>query len=122
MSLSPSISPSVEVRDSRLGAILYDRVLWLSERRGMAARRQRLLASARGAVLEIGAGTGLNLRHYPVGLERLVLLEPAQRMAQRIDVTHAPAGVPTTVECAPAELLPFPDASFDTVVSTLVLC
>jgi SAM-dependent methyltransferase len=73
-------------------------------------------------VLEIGAGTGLNLKHYPADLERLVLAEPGARMAERIDLGRAPDGVDTTLVRAPAEDLPFPDGSFDTVVSTLVLC
>jgi ubiquinone/menaquinone biosynthesis C-methylase UbiE len=88
----------------------------------MARRRCDLLADARGAVLEIGAGTGLNLRHYPAGLEQLVLAEPGARMGARIDLGRAPAGVPARLVQAPAEALPFADASFDTVVSTLVLC
>jgi len=105
-----------------MGAILYNPFVWFGERRGMAARRRELLAEARGAVLEIGAGTGLNLRHYPTGLDQLVLAEPGARMGSHIDLARAPAGVPTRLEPAPAEELPFADSSFDTVVSTLVLC
>jgi SAM-dependent methyltransferase len=114
--------PSVEVIESRTGATLYNPVLWFGEKLGMAARRRTLLVEARGAVLEIGAGTGLNLPHYPTGLEQLVLAEPGARMGERIDLDRGPAGVPTRVERAPAEELPFEDGSFDTVVSTLVLC
>lgn len=112
----------VEVAESRFTAALYNHFLWLGERLGMARRRQQLLAGARGAVLEIGAGTGLNLRRYPQGLEELVLVEPAEPMAKRIDLSRAPDGVPARVVSAPAERLPFDDDSFDTVVSTLVLC
>ena len=50
---------------ARVGALLYDPFLALGERLGMAAHRRALLAGARGRVLEVGAGTGLNLRHYP---------------------------------------------------------
>lgn len=118
------ISPKqpVEVIESRLTAALYDPFLWLGERLGMAARRRELLADAHGAVLEIGAGTGRNLPHYPAGLEQLVLAEPGARMADRIDLDRAPGGVAARLERAPAEELPFADESFDTVVSTLVLC
>jgi SAM-dependent methyltransferase len=122
MSTSTAPSPSIEVAESRFTAALYNPFLWLSERLGMAARRRQLLAEVRGAVLEIGAGTGLNLRHYPVGLEELVLVEPGAPMADRIDLSRAPDGVPTRLVRAPAEQLPFADGSFDTVVSTLVLC
>jgi SAM-dependent methyltransferase len=112
----------VEVVDSRFSAAIYDPVLWLGERLGMAARRRELLAGARGAVLEIGAGTGRNLRHYPAGLDQLVLTEPCAAMANRIDLGRGPDGVEARLERAPAEELPFADGSFDTVVSTLVLC
>jgi SAM-dependent methyltransferase len=115
-------NPPVEVAESRFTAALYDPFMWLAERRGMAARRRELLAGARGAVLEIGAGTGLNLRHYPAGLEELVLVEPGEPMAERIDLSRAPDGVRARVVRAPAEDLPFAAGTFDTVVSTLVLC
>lgn len=114
--------PPVEVVDSRVGAALYNPFTWAGEKLGMARRRRELLADARGAVLEIGAGTGHNLRHYPSGLEELVLLEPGARIGGHIDLDRAPAGVPVRLEQAPAEYLPFDDDSFDTVVSTLVLC
>lgn len=118
---SPSRQP-VEVADSRLGAILYDPFLWLGERMGMAALRRELLGDAGGAVLEIGAGTGLNLPHYPDRLDELVLAEPGAKMGGHIDLGRAPDGVAPRLVQAPAEELPFADDSFDTVVSTLVLC
>ncbi|MGN6814949.1 MAG: class I SAM-dependent methyltransferase [Solirubrobacterales bacterium] len=122
MTTSTASNPSVEVAESRFTAALYEPFLWLGERLGMAARRRELLAEARGSVLEIGAGTGLNLRHYPAGLEELVLAEPGEPMADRIDLSRAPDGVPTKLVRAPAEQLPFAEETFDTVVSTLVLC
>lgn len=120
MSVAPN--PPVEVTESRFTAALYDPFLWLGERLGMAALRRELLAEARGSVLEIGAGTGLNLRHYPAGLEELVLAEPGEPMADRIELARAPEGVPSRIVRATAEELPFADGTFDTVVSTLVLC
>jgi SAM-dependent methyltransferase len=105
-----------------LQAGLYDPFLALAERRGMAARRGALLEWARGRVLEIGAGTGLNLAHYPADVDELVLSEPEPRMRARLERRVARSGRAATVIGAPAETLPFPDGAFDTIVSTLVLC
>jgi SAM-dependent methyltransferase len=105
----------------RLGAALYEPFLAEGERRVMGRLRTQLLASARGDVLEIGAGTGLNLAHYPSGLPRLVLTEPVTPMADRLGRRAGDHRGAAVVE-APAERLPFENASFDTVVSTLVLC
>jgi ubiquinone/menaquinone biosynthesis C-methylase UbiE len=87
----------------------------------MRDQRRALLARAEGAVLEIGAGTGLNLPHYPAGLE-LVLSEPEPAMRAALARRVARAGRPARVVAAPAEALPFADGTFDTVVSTMVLC
>ena len=107
---------------AHLGARIYDPFLALGERRGMAARRAELLAQASGRVLELGAGTGLNLAHYTDAVDELVLSEPDAAMGRRLGRRVARAGSAAVVVAAPAERLPFDDASFDTVVSTLVLC
>jgi ubiquinone/menaquinone biosynthesis C-methylase UbiE len=106
----------------RFSARIYDPFVWLGERRGMAQRRRELLAAARGRVLEVGAGTGLNVPHYPAGLDELVLSEPVASMARRLERRVAKRAEQPRVVVAPAERLPFPDDTFDTVVSTLVLC
>jgi len=120
---APASEAPIEVADSKFGAAIYEPFLWLGERLGMADRRARLLSRAEGRVLEIGAGTGLNLRHYPpTGIEELVLAEPATAMAAKIDLSRCGTEAPVSVVNAPAERLPFPADSFDTVVSTMVLC
>ncbi|EXG81413.1 class I SAM-dependent methyltransferase [Cryptosporangium arvum] len=154
----------------RLFAAIYEPFLALGERRGMAARRRDLLAGAVGSVLEIGAGTGLNLPHYPAAVTGLTVSEPNAAMravlrrrlsadavsrrgggtsavsrrgggtsavsrrgdgtgavSRRRDgtgaVLHRQVGVDAIqISPAAAEALPFPDGTFDTVVSTLVLC
>lgn len=115
-------SPTAEVRGSRFTAAVYDPFLWWGEMLGMRARRRRLLSAARGRVLEIGAGTGLNLRHYPDGIEELVLLEPYEPMTDRLERRRSKSGRAARIVIAPAEALPFEDGTFDTVVSTMVLC
>ena len=107
---------------SWLVAASYDSFLAVGELRGMRRRRRRLLRAARGRVLEIGAGTGLNLAHYPDGLEELVLSEPVEPMARRLESRLRRSGVRGRVLRAGAEALPLADDSVDTVVSTLVLC
>lgn len=106
----------------RAFAALYDRNFKAAEEAGLRQMRRELLAEAEGRVLELGAGTGLNLDLYPEGVEDLVMLEPDPHMAKRLRA--AAAGSPRTVSVseAPAERLPFEDSSFDTVVSTLVFC
>jgi ubiquinone/menaquinone biosynthesis C-methylase UbiE len=103
-------------------AWLYDPFLALAERRGMAALRLELLSAARGRVLEVGAGTGRNLAAYPARLEQLVLSEPDPGMRARLRRRVERGGQPTSVVAAGAEALPFADGSYDTVVSTMVLC
>ena len=72
---------TVEVVGSRFTAGVYDPFLWLGERLGMQSRRRHLLSAARGRVLEIGAGTGLNVNHYPDATDELILTEPFAPMA-----------------------------------------
>jgi len=107
---------------SRTVAAIYDPFLALGERRGMWERRRRLLRQARGRVLEIGAGTGLNLAHYPGDLDELLLSEPLDPMARRLESRLRRSGVRGTVLRAGAEALPAATDSIDTVVSTMVLC
>ena len=103
-------------------AAVYDRTNRRTERVYLAAHRRALLAEARGAVLELGAGTGANLPHYPPAVTRLVLAEPDPAMRRRLAGRLPDAGFPIELVDAAAERLPFPDAAFDTVVATLVLC
>ena len=106
----------------RILALTYDPFLWLGEIAGMRGRRSTLLAGACGRVVEIGAGTGLNVDHYPDEVAELVLVEPEQAMRRRLARRLQRHARVAEIVDAPAERLPLPDASVDTVVSTLVLC
>jgi len=106
----------------RAFAALYDRGLRATEEAGLRRMRAELLSGAHGRVLEIGAGTGVNLDLYPGDVEELVLTEPDPHMARRLRAKLAESGRRAEVAEAPAERLPFEDGSFDTAVGTLVLC
>lgn len=84
----------------------------------MRELRRSVLTAAEGDVLELGAGADLNIDAYPPSIRSATLTEPEPPMVQRLRQLDDRRNVVT----AAAESLPFADASFDTVVSTLVLC
>jgi ubiquinone/menaquinone biosynthesis C-methylase UbiE len=99
----------------------YDRMTRKGEEAGLGAMREGLLSDAEGRVLEIGGGTGSNLRYYGES-DSLIVTEPQPAMLRRLQDKVREQASGAEVVQAPAEDLPFEDASFDTVVSTLVLC
>lgn len=103
-------------------ALLYDRIMDATEQNGLGALRHTLLADLQGEVVEIGAGTGVNLAHYGDRVSSLTLVEPEGPMARRLRERVEASGRDATVLQAPAEALPLPDDSADVVVCTLVLC
>src|SRR5438046_1492100 len=84
--------------------------------------RKEVLATARSRVLEIGFGTGLNAAYYPREVEHVVALDtnPGVERLARKRIETAP--VPIEFHLGSGEHLPFEDGTFDTVVTTLVLC
>jgi ubiquinone/menaquinone biosynthesis C-methylase UbiE len=102
-------------------AAVYDAVMWPFERAAVGAWRRRLAAAARGRVLEIGSGTGAQLRWYAPGTE-VTALEPDDGMRARLSARAQRARVPVTVAGGRGEDLPFASASFDTAVSAFALC
>ena len=107
---------------TRFFALTYDRQMAGTEKAGLRAFREALLAGAKGHVIEIGGGTGANLPCYGPAVESLTITEPELPMLRRLERTvreHRPAA---KVLRAPAEDLPFDDHTFDVAVSTLVLC
>jgi ubiquinone/menaquinone biosynthesis C-methylase UbiE len=102
-------------------AAFYDAVMWPFERAAVGGWRRRLAARARGRVLEIGSGTGAQLRWYAPGAE-VTALEPDAGMRARMERRAADALARVRVVGGHAEELPFTDASFDAVVSAFALC
>jgi len=103
-------------------ASLYDRIMSRAERACLGQWRQELLFPLRGRVLEIGAGTGINLAYYPPSVTSLILAEPDRNMRRRLAGRLLDQTRRVEVIAATAEQLPFPDNSFDAIVSTLVYC
>jgi ubiquinone/menaquinone biosynthesis C-methylase UbiE len=106
----------------RMFSAVYDRGFKATEEAGLREMRRELLAQARGRVLELGAGTGLNLELYPEAVEDLTLTEPDPHMTKQLRERLASSERKAELIETGAERLPFPDDSFDTAVVTLVLC
>lgn len=102
-------------------AARYDRAMEPLERGVLAGSREWIGERAHGRVLEVAVGTGRSLEFYAPGIELTgvdlspAMLRRARRRARELDLTP-------TFKVADAEQLPFPDASFDTVVCALGLC
>ncbi len=116
------------MRDSTVGtawrrvfAALYDAAFILAERRGLRDLRATLIGEATGRVVELGAGTGLNLEHYSPSVSSLLLTEPDPFMVARLRKRVGSASN-VVVTQSPAEEIPCADSSVDAVVCTLVLC
>jgi ubiquinone/menaquinone biosynthesis C-methylase UbiE len=99
----------------------YDRIISWAEKPLFGGGREWVCSRARGEVLEIAVGTGRNLPFYPEDV-RLTGIELSPKM---LDIAHRRArelGREADLRAGDAQDLPFPDASFDTVVATLALC
>ena len=87
-----------------------------------SAARKRLLSNAKGRVLEIGFGTGLNLPHYPEQVERIVTIDPNAGMNGRAIKRINESPIPVEHQVLSGESLPLDSGSFDVAVSTWTLC
>lgn len=103
-------------------ARLYPKIIKSSEDKWLRELRAQLLAGASGDLVEIGAGTGLNLPHYGPAVTSVTLTEMSEHMIETLTKEVARHRPDAKVLQAPAERLPLPDASADVVVCTLVLC
>ena len=102
-------------------ARVYTRVAEISERRGAAGHRRKLLAGLRGRVIEVGAGSGANFRHYPASVAEVLAVEPEPYLRERAQ--HAAKDATVTVSVARGDADGLPDGeSFDAGVVALVLC
>jgi ubiquinone/menaquinone biosynthesis C-methylase UbiE len=119
------LSPQTETERVReifdASAAQYDKGMAFTEKLFFGDGRAWACSQARGQVLEIAIGTGLNLPFYPADVEITgidvspAMLEVACRRAQSL-------GRRVELVIGDAQALPFPDQRFDTVVSTIALC
>ena len=103
-------------------AAIYDRMMASAERSFMKGVREEIAGGASGRVLELGAGTGANFAYYGLDADEIFAIEPDPYMLDRARPRADEAPRPIDLRQAPAEEIPFEDASFDTIVSTLVMC
>lgn len=99
----------------------YDLLTSGLERRFLARHRPWVAERVRGRTLEVGIGTGANLPHYPPGLE-LVGVERSPAMLEQARARASEHGLQVELVLGDAAALDLPDASFDSVVATFVLC
>jgi ubiquinone/menaquinone biosynthesis C-methylase UbiE len=88
----------------------------------LVAYRKRAIGAARGVVIEVGVGTGLNLPLYGPAVSCVVALDPSSELLRLANKRISDALVSVSLLQASAEQLPFADAAFDTVVMTWTLC
>ncbi|QTM98765.1 methyltransferase domain-containing protein [Sediminibacillus dalangtanensis] len=101
---------------------VYDFFMKPLEKHRFKDIRSNLIAKAKGRVLEIGSGSGINLPHYQHCVEQVTAIDPNEQMLQRSAKFVRQGKVQVQLIKAEAEKLPFADNTFDTVVATLVFC
>lgn len=103
-------------------ARMYARMSATAEARGGSEHRRELLAGLEGRVVEVGAGNGLNFRHYPGSVTEVVAVEPEPHLRHLAEQAAAGASVRVTVVDGTADRLPLADESCQAAVCSLVLC
>ena len=103
-------------------ARFYDRMAPEAEKIGAAEHRRELLSGLSGRVIEVGAGNGLNFKHYPESVSEVVAVEPERYLRARAEEAAGNAAVPVRVVPGVADGLPAADGEFDAGVASLVLC
>ena len=84
--------------------------------------RQRVCDGLEGDVVEIGFGSGLNVPFYPAGVTRVAAIEPADVGWKLAEKRLRSTSVPVERSGLDGQSLPFPDASFDSALSTWTMC
>jgi ubiquinone/menaquinone biosynthesis C-methylase UbiE len=88
----------------------------------LAAYRQRVVSGASGRILEVGIGSGINLRYYGDRAENVIGLDPSAKLLEMANVADRRTGLPVELVKGSAEMIPIEDKSVDTVLTTWTLC
>lgn len=90
--------------------------------RALGPKREQTAAELTGTVLEVGFGSGLNLRYLPPGTQKLLAVEPSERARAIAQKRVAKARCPVEFVGLDAQGIQLPDASVDAALSTFTLC
>lgn len=103
-------------------ARMYARISPQMEDEGMGQLRDELLDGVHGRVVEVGAGNGMNFRHYPATTTTVTAVEPEPHLRDLAAQTARDVSVPVVVLPGTADDLPLETASADVGVVSLMLC
>ena len=88
----------------------------------IGALRAQALSGLEGEVVEIGFGSGLNLRHYPASVSKVHAIEPSEVARRMAGPRAAASPIPVDFTGLDGQALPLDDESVDAAVSTFTLC
>jgi len=103
-------------------ARFYDTVLKPTERAGVRDERRRMMEGVAGRIVELGAGTGLNVPFYPATADEIHAVEPDRHMLARLVARAPDSTVPLHLYRGDAQNLPFVDGTFDAAIIAFALC
>lgn len=95
---------------------------WSMGSKQLSPLRATLLSTAKGVVAEIGFGSGINLPFYPAAVEKLIAIEPSEKMLERSKKRVGSFKGELETILSSAGKIPLPKGSVDCVVSTFTLC
>ena len=116
------LSPDQVKRKYNAYSFFYNFIEWPIERLSISKWRNNLLKNVHGKVLEIGVGTGKNLRYYDYDKINLTAIDISKGMLKKAKKLASKEKYPVNLQLVDEEKLPFKDNSFDYIVITFVLC
>jgi ubiquinone/menaquinone biosynthesis C-methylase UbiE len=88
----------------------------------LAAYRERVVSGAVGRILEIGIGSGFNLRYYSGQAEHVIGIDPSAKLLTMAADADRRSGLSVELVKGSAETIPLRDNTVDTVLTTWTLC